>query len=64
MGAGGIHTGFTRLTYKPSAMDPDRYKGPIWSPDGLSIALVSRQTGTARIRVIAVLANESDDASS
>ena len=51
--SGGIDAGAVSITYNSTA-DPDLHMGPVWSPDSRSVAYVTRQTGTYRIRVKSV----------
>ena len=52
--SGGTDAGAVPITYNPSN-DPDLHMGPVWSPDSRSVAYVTRQTGTYRIRVKSVV---------
>ncbi len=48
------NTGPTPLTNNPTLLDPDRHKGPVWSPDSRFIAYSSLENGTARIRLLEI----------
>ena len=46
----GTNAGGIPITSNSSS-DPDLHMGPVWSPDSLSVAYVTRRTGTYRIQV-------------
>ena len=50
---------FSRLTDNRTN-NPDLHFGPVWSPNGKSIAFLSRRSGASRVRVSRVINSESD----
>ena len=46
----GTNAGGVQITSNSSS-DPDLHMAPVWSPDSLSVAYITRRTGTYRIQV-------------